>query len=77
VQSEVVRLLREIEETYTAAKNGLSGLAEGTAKHAFVTAKMERLEEHRVSLTRLVGAQRAMELIMHVSDQMHESLSTS
>jgi len=61
--SEVARLLAEIELSYQAAKRGLSGLADGTAKHEFITKRMERIEEGRVALVGIVGSERAMELI--------------
>jgi hypothetical protein len=41
--SEVARLLKQIREEYAAAQQGLSGLAYGTSRHAFITAKMEIL----------------------------------
>jgi hypothetical protein len=69
-QSEVARLLQEIELSYQAAKNGMHGLAEGTAQHAFITAKMERIEEHRESLVKLVGAEQAMELITQALERV-------
>jgi len=40
-QSEVARLLAQSRQ---AAKRGLIGLAEGAAKHEFITKKMERSE---------------------------------
>jgi hypothetical protein len=54
-QSEVARLLRDIELTAQAAKNGMYGFAEGNARHAFITKNMERLDEYRIALTKLVG----------------------
>src|SRR5262245_50665410 len=47
-QSEVMRLLNQIETEYLAAQYGLTGFAEG-AKHAAITARLEnmgRLHEH-------------------------------
>lgn len=47
-QSEIARLLNQIEAEYLAAQRGLTGFAE-SAKHAAITARMEnmgRLHEH-------------------------------
>ena len=55
-QSEVARVLAQIEAEYDAAQRGLTGLAE-CARHAAITARMEnigRLHEH---LHTLVGDQ--------------------
>jgi len=68
--SEVARLLQEIELTYQAAKNGMEGLAAGTARHDFITAKMERLDQHRETLTQIVGADQAMTLLTQVLGSM-------
>ena len=62
-ESEVAKLLTEIELSYQAARYGLSGLAEGVSKHEFITKKMENIEAGRVALTAIVGSDKAMELI--------------
>ena len=67
-ESEVARLLKEIELTSQAVKNGMHGFAEGNAKHAFITTKMERLDEYRIALTKLVGTDQAMQLMVRVLD---------
>jgi hypothetical protein len=69
-RSEVARLLKEIELTYQAAKSGLEGLAAGTAKHEFITAKMEKLDTYRESLTQFIGADQAMELLVQVLENV-------
>ena len=53
-QSEVARLLRQIETEYTAAQNGLIGLAAG-AHHEAITARMENLGRLHQGLRALVG----------------------
>ncbi len=62
-KSEVARLLQHIDETYQAAKNGLTGLASGTAKHEFITTKMERLGDLHENLVTLVGPDRAISIL--------------
>jgi hypothetical protein len=68
--SEVAQLLKEIELSYQAAQNGMNGFAEGTARHEFITKKMERMEQNRVSLANLLGAERAMELITQTLENL-------
>ncbi len=61
--SEVAQLRERIANEYMAAKWGLSGLAYGTAKHEFITKRMERMEEHRQELAQIVGSQQAIILL--------------
>ncbi len=42
-KSEVARLREQLATEYQAAKQGLSGLASGTAQHRFITHRMERM----------------------------------
>ena len=49
--SEVARLRAQIEAEYQAAQQGLTGLAAGAARHAFITAKMERMTLYLQQLT--------------------------
>ncbi len=53
--SEVARLLAQIREEYQAAQLGLSGLASGTAKHDFITTKLETMGKLQDQLETLVG----------------------
>jgi hypothetical protein len=55
--SEVARLLSQISAEYEAAQRGLTGLAYGTSKHEFITAKMERMGQLHAELQSLVGDQ--------------------
>ena len=41
-KSEVASLMQRIDREREAAQQGLTGLAYGTARHDFVTARMER-----------------------------------
>ncbi len=45
-QSEIARLLQQIDLEYSAAREALTGLACGTARHDFITARMERLSSY-------------------------------
>jgi hypothetical protein len=67
--SEVARILSQIREEYEAAKLGLSGLAEGTSRHAFVTKKMENMGKLQLELGSLIGNMPAIALITeHLND---------
>ena len=67
-QSEIASLLRQIREEYESAQLGLSGLAQGTSQHKFITTKMERIGEYHKMLINLVG-DGAMALIVQQLDQ--------
>lgn len=54
-QSEVARMLSQIESEYVAARRGLSGLSAGAA-HAAITARMENLGILHRQLHALVGS---------------------
>jgi hypothetical protein len=54
-RSEVARLLAQINAEYEAAQRGLSGIAFGTARHAFITARMENLSRLHTQLQSIVG----------------------
>lgn len=55
--SEVARLLSRISQEYEAAQRGLTGLAFGTSKHEFITAKMENMGQIHSELQSIVGDQ--------------------
>jgi hypothetical protein len=60
--SEVARLLAQINYEYEAARQGLSGLAQGVSQHRFITKRMEHIAELHSQLRNLVGDE-AMQLI--------------
>jgi hypothetical protein len=61
--SEVAQLRQRITEEYVAMKHGLSGLASGTAKHAFIDARMKRVDAYYDQLTQYVGAKEATQAV--------------
>lgn len=67
-KSEVARLLAQISSEYEAAQQGLSGLAQGTSQHRFITKRMEHIAELHLQLRHLVGDE-AMALINLMLDQ--------
>ncbi len=69
--SEVARLLAQINSEYEAAQQGLSGLAQGASQHRFITKRMEQIAELHTQLRNLVGDE-AMALITHRLDENPE-----
>lgn len=63
-QSEVAHLLQQIDLEYSAAKAALSGLAQGTSQHEFITARLERLTFYHEELSQRVGTQEASRLLL-------------
>ena len=64
-QSEVRRLLEQIDAEYAAAKRGLNGLAQGVSQHDFITRRMERMSELHSELSEVVGSrEEAMRLLV-------------
>jgi len=64
-ESDVARLLSQIDIEYTSAQQGLHGLAQGSSQHAFITAKYNRIGELQEDLSTLVGHDQAMGLIIN------------
>jgi hypothetical protein len=72
-QSEVRRLLEQIDAEYAAAKRGLTGLAQGVSQHEFITKRMERVSELHSELSEIVGSrEEAMRLMVE-----HQERSSS
>ena len=62
-KSEVARVLEQIELEFQAARSGLYGLAFGSAKHEFITSKMEQMGHLHERLQTMVGEQEAVKLL--------------
>lgn len=69
--SEVARLLGQINAEYEAARQGMTGLAQGVGQHRFITKRMERIAELHAQLRNLVGYE-AMALITRELDDQEE-----
>ncbi len=61
--SEVAHLREQVELEYVAMVRGLSGFAEGSAVHEFISARMARIEGFHGELTREVGESEATQII--------------
>ena len=62
-QSDVARILKQIDQEYQASKRGLEGLASGSARHDFISKKTENIGKHHDHLTELVGPEQAIAMI--------------
>lgn len=65
-ESEVARLLREIDEAYQSAQWGLTGFASGTARHDFINAREEHIALCHKELTTLIGPEQATALVVGI-----------
>jgi hypothetical protein len=63
--SDVARILWQIQQEYQASKLGLEGLASGSSRHDFISAKTENIGKHHDHLVELVGPEQAISLIAH------------
>ena len=61
--SEIARLRQRIAEEYEAAMRGLNGFAYGSAKHQFITRRMEQIGACHETLQHLVGEQEATRML--------------
>ncbi len=61
--SEVSRLREQIQAEYEAAERGFTGLASGVTRHAFITARMERIGRCHEELVALLGPEAAIALV--------------
>jgi hypothetical protein len=64
--SEVAQLLKQMTAEYEAGKRGLEGLSEGTARHRFITQRVENMQRCHAGLIALVGQEQAGEIIAEV-----------
>ena len=72
-KSEIAQLLRRIDLEYQAAQWGLTGFAEGSSKHQFITARMENIGACRERLAELVGDEQAAQLLCDAMEQGAEA----
>ena len=69
-QGEVEELCQKIVEEYEAMKRGLTGFAWGTAKHAFIDARMKRVDHYHEQLVQQVGEQEAAHTVCNLYEQI-------
>jgi len=62
-KSEVARIREEIELQLEAMQRGMYGFASGAARHSFIRARMDRIDEYHHKLTDQIGEQGADQLV--------------
>jgi hypothetical protein len=67
-KSEVARLLQQIEQECVTARSGLHGYAV-TARHEFITARLERMGACHEALVDLVGKEEATRIVVEVMEK--------
>jgi hypothetical protein len=69
MESELRRLLRQIEEEYNAVYRGMNAFSSGAARHAFINGRMRNIDKYRIELTTLVGEEEALRLRVQGNDE--------
>lgn len=68
-QSEVARLVQQIDAEYAAARLGLQGLSSGSARHDVIAIHMERAQAAGQQLIDTIGSEDAMPLIVRAMEK--------
>lgn len=67
--SEVARLRERVRLEYEAMMRGLSGFAEGSAMHEFISARMARVGGYHDELAKEIGEDEATRIICELYNQ--------
>jgi hypothetical protein len=73
-RSEVASLMRQIEQEYEAGQQAMYGLALGTARHDFITQRMENMAQRIEELRTVVGEAVAMQMMIAWQDRLADSM---
>jgi hypothetical protein len=68
-QSEVARLMQQIEEEYEAARQALYGPSQGSARHDIISAHMANAQQYGQQLIDRIGKDEALPIIVQAMDQ--------
>jgi hypothetical protein len=68
--SEVAILLSQINAEYDAAHQALYGLASGSARHDFISARMKHIQSVSQHLIDTIGKEAALPLIVAAMDRL-------
>ncbi|MGH2482666.1 MAG: hypothetical protein ACRDHW_23715 [Ktedonobacteraceae bacterium] len=71
--SEVARLRAQIETQLVAMRRGISGLSSGTARHAFITARMEHIGICQDHLAHRLGEEAANMLVYGIYNEIMDA----
>jgi hypothetical protein len=74
-QSDIARTRQQIAAEYLSAQLGLSGLAEGTTRHSFITTKMERMGESFETLAKMMGKEQAIQIVAETLQEVPEQVT--
>jgi hypothetical protein len=78
LSSEIAQIKQQIALEYLAARWGLYGLASGSAKHSYITARMERMGQSFERLTYVSGSpEQAAQIMAEVLEQLPEQATRS
>ena len=69
--SEVAILLSQIDAEYDAAHQALYGLTSGSARHDFISARMEHIHSVSQHLIDTIGKEAALPLIVAAMDRLN------
>jgi hypothetical protein len=69
-QSEIATLLSQIDAEYFSAQEALYGLAAGSSRHDFISARMERIHLVSQCLIDTLGRDEALPLIVATMDRL-------
>ena len=67
-ESEIARLRRHMELEHEASVWALRGLSSGAAQHAFISARMRRMDSCYQRLSKLVGEEQATDVLCEIFD---------
>ncbi len=65
-KSEIALLRQQIALELAAMRQGLQGVAQGSARHAFIHTRMERVAACQDSLADQLGEKTACEIVCHL-----------
>jgi hypothetical protein len=74
-QSDIARMRQHIAAEYLSAQLGSSGLAEGTSRHHFITAKMERMGASFETLAQMMGKDQAIQIVAETLQEVPEQIT--
>lgn len=70
--SEIARLRESIRLEYEAAQRALYSPTLGTAKHEFITKRMENMQKSHAQLNTIVGEQEATRLVVETIETVQD-----
>lgn len=72
-RSEIARLRQQIEVQLVSMRRGLSGLSAGSARHAFINARMERIGAYQDGLASQLGENAANMLVYNLYNEVMDA----